>query len=166
MNTLKTLLVLAALAVAIVPAKAEVGMVYLKDLLPVACRNLNDAIEASKFNDWNGLREYQAKREFVKRRGFSKSVLFNNCVIAGSQGEGDEELLLTWAIQIKKLPTGMIATCVVVPGGLPNLDGSRAPDCTGTAVSPEADASKPQVGYWVVMKPENLMRNFDLPKGE
>jgi hypothetical protein len=176
MTALKTLAIAAALAAVVAtPAKAEPRMVYLDELKPVACRNLNDAIEASKFNGWENMRDYQEKREFVKRHGFSKSVLFNDCVIAGNQANGEVELKLMWAIQIKTaapgLPAGMIATCVVVPGGLPNLDGSRAPDCTGTAVSTTydravMDAGKPALGYWVVTKPEALLRNFDLPKGE
>ena len=163
MKILKALTVAAALAAAVItPAKAELGMVDFHNLKPVACHSFNDAIEASKFNNWEDImRNYQAKREFVKRHGFSSSVLFNDCVIAGDQSNGDTELLLTWAIQIKRLPTGMIATCVVVPGGLPNLDGSRAPDC-GDKANPDKGAA---VGYWVVTKPEGLMRNFDLPRG-
>jgi hypothetical protein len=147
-------------------------MVNFSVLRPVACRNLNDAIEASKFNTWQRSHDFAPKSDFVRQHqvgsrmdGYVRIPTERDCVVA-SNDSGLENYPLESAVEIKRnapnLPPGMIAICAVGygfrmgPGELPT------PDCTGTA-----DPSKPPykaTGYWIVAEPNAFMRNFDLPR--
>jgi hypothetical protein len=164
MTALKTLAITAALAATIIPANAAyLGDVDFTNLKPVACRNLDDAIEASKFNDFGT--KYLPKKEFVKRHQASSTFTTisgipvrvpgkGDCVIA-SRDDGDDAFDLSVAVQIKatlpNLPSGMIAICATT------LVGAIKPqDCNGGAEAVP--------GYWIVIKPGDFLRNFDLPK--
>ena len=152
MKILKPLAIAAALAAVVTPALAggKTLKVDFELLQPVACRNLDDAIEASRFNNFE--RDQLAKVNFLRsKRG--------TCGIGHSHvGIGHEgNLFLTELRQLKwsvpNLPPGMIAICVTGPTVV-------WADCTGTA----SQELKLATGYWVVTKPENFLRNFDLPR--
>ena len=186
MRALKSLLVATALVAAALPAKAKIlGSVDFTLLEPVACRNLDDAIEASKFNDFNIAKSdrWLPQVDFVKRHQASSKVDYpysgiasnvprripgkGDCVIGTEDVRGRMPLAqsLNTAVQVKwnapNLPAGMIAICAVNFG----IGGRfRETDCTGTAEFADTDDAV-AFGYWVVTKPENFMRNFDLPKG-
>jgi len=187
MTALKTIAIAAALAaVAVVPVKAKtLGTVDFTLLEPVACRNLDDAIEASKFNDFNIAKSdrWLPQVDFVKRHQASSKVDYpyssfptiprripgkGDCIIGTNDGRGRAPLTepLSVAVQVKwtapNLPAGMIAICAVNFG----IGGRfRETDCTGTAELADTNDAI-AFGYWVVTKPENFTRNFDLPKGE
>ena len=173
MTTLKTLLVAATLAAAVIaPAKAgpTLGQVDFEPFQPVACRNLDDAIEAAgKFNDnaTDGWRDLRAKIDFVRLHQagskpgvgpYNEAVRITpkgDCVVAtGASEDRDETAPLHQVLEIRtkapRLPAGMIAICVR----------------TGSMVKSGCDepvSDKPYVSYWVVTKPESVTRNFDLP---
>jgi hypothetical protein len=64
----KPLAIAATLIATLTPAKAYLGVVDFTLPEPIGCRNLDDAIEASKFNGFEAeQRVYLPKVEFVKR---------------------------------------------------------------------------------------------------
>jgi hypothetical protein len=194
MTTLKSLLVATALVAAIVPAKAAgiryynddgstnggtfpvLGYVDFEPYQPVACRNLDDAIEAAgKFNDHatDGWRDLRAKIDFVRlhqagsKRGvgpYNEPVRIkpkNDCVVATGASEGrDETAPLHMPVEIRmkapRLPVGMIAICVAA--------GSMVKDACDEPTSDKRYEG--YVSYWIVTRPESIKRNFDLLKGD
>jgi len=162
----KLLIALATTVALVGPAKAEfLGSVDFKLLKPIACRNLEDAVQvASRFNafdapDW---RDYRARLDFVrihqvgtKRGPYGIRIPpKSDCVIAGPN-DTDATAPLSTAVEIRTkapgLPAGMIAVCAIA--------GSMAKNGCD-----ETDPNEPYVGYWIVTKPEHFMRNFDLPR--
>lgn len=168
---LKPLAIAATLIAILAPAKAGDFREVHFPLRPVACRNLDDAIVASKFNITE--RDNDEKVDFVRRHqigtqwtgvlGALRVPPKGDCVIAADE-RGHEYARLNEAVQIKRnvpgLPAGMIAICAVFFGG-PITEDPPPPDCT-----PAADWEKARIGYWVITRPEYIMRNFDLPKAE
>jgi hypothetical protein len=188
MTIFKTLAIAAALAAVITPAKAFVvptpsptSPAYLVKFpyeRPIGCRNLDDAIEASKI-DRNAAPApgayYVPVVDFVNRHqagskmdGYFRVPPKRDCRFdKGSPNilEKSEPFEFSNAVEIKlfapNLPPGTIAICV--DGTLFLGDNSKRPrpDCSGTL-----DAYKAPVAYWIVVKPTMFYRNFDLPKGE
>ena len=192
MRALKALMVAAALAAAVAPAQAA-GIRYYNDdgstvgtipilgsvdfmrNMPIACRNLDDAIEAAgKFTDDDGRPgDFRAKLDFVRlhqagsKRGIGpynepfRIKPKGDCVVvvpASDSDRRDETAPLDTAVAIKmkapRLPAGMIAICV--------FKGSMVKDACDEPTSDKKYEG--YVSYWVVMKPKSVMRNFDLPK--
>jgi hypothetical protein len=166
-------------------AHADFGMVDFNLLEPVACRNFDDAIEASKFNDLTVAKSerWLPQLEFVKRHQVDSKFIEekqyhytrrvpsgHDCVVVmsleRSRGVIDglrltEDLISASQIKLTapNLPSGMIAVCAVNYGF--RMGGGPLPevDCTGTG-----DPEKTATGYWIITKPKYFMRNFDLPK--
>jgi len=191
MKILKTLMVAAALAAIVTPAKAvSLGQVDYK-LLPIACRNLDDAIEASKLDTsshelvygfrpnggpvyphvaWVLRHQLGSKIEhgpyMDQRIPPDRDCRWPDGSMATIFGDKTIEAHLRTAVKVKltapNLPPGKIAVCVI-PGS--DAIGDKPRDCAGEP------PTKNSVGYWmatywVVVDPKGLVRDFDLPKGE
>src|SRR5262249_18520699 len=188
-------LAIAALSIAMLaPAQAKdpnyfsLGLVDFKFVkAPIGCRNLDDAIEASKLD-----REPKSTAELVYPEGVypfvawalrhqagSKMEQINQYVSQRIPPKGDcrfadkihdnifkkTEGNLSTAVKVKwsapNLPPGKIAVCVTdTYGWVPE----SLRDCSGTVEPVVSPTGWHVATYWVVVDPDMLWRTFDLPR--
>jgi hypothetical protein len=176
-------LAIAALSIAMfTPAKADENYLGLVDFRlldrPIACRNLDDAIEASKLDRKSVpprplpipfvafVQRHQAGSTTGTGRLPGSTITWSyrippkdDCRFADADQDGSLQVAADVKLTAPNLPPGTIAICVTTAFLAP---GARYPACGESFTS----NGNTYVSYWIVVEPRMLMRSFDLPKTE